>query len=206
MKSFGWEAWSKADGAIMIEYADGTAITVKNDGITGYSFVQEYLREVSKHHSEHLEAADMILRRDFGDEYENMSRVPNIYNANLALRSLNCAFGGIDEVPDYNGEGEFRAEFRPCPNRATCRFNGYNPNYAQRYKACCNPFYETGLTPPQLRVAELLINTGLSNEEIAERLSLAEKSVRNHCTHIYERMGVSSRAELIKKLAGKRIK
>lgn len=206
MKSFGWEAWSEADGGIMVKYADGTCVTVKNDGITGYSFVLDYLREVGKHHREHLEAADMILRQEFGKEYENMSRVPNVYNANLALRSLNCAFGGIDDVLDFNGAGEFRAEFRPCPARATCRFNGYNPNHAQRYKACCNPFYETGLTPTQLRVAELLVNTYMSVSEIANHLSLAEKSVTNHCTHIYERMGVSGRTELIKKLSGKRFK
>lgn len=42
-----------------------------------------------------------------------------------------------------------------------------------------------------------LVAQGLSNEEIASRLALAQKTVRNHVTHIYEKLGVSNRARAV---------
>jgi DNA-binding NarL/FixJ family response regulator len=46
------------------------------------------------------------------------------------------------------------------------------------------------------REAEVLglIATGLSNRQVAERLHLAEKTVGNHVQHVYEKIGVSTRA------------
>jgi pimeloyl-ACP methyl ester carboxylesterase len=42
-----------------------------------------------------------------------------------------------------------------------------------------------------------LIARGLDNAQIAARLELAEKTVRNHITHIFEKMQVESRAQAI---------
>lgn len=204
MDKIGWKAYQKADGSVMIAFADESVITVKNDGITGYSFVLEYLCEISKHYKKHLEAVDMMLRRIFGNGYENMRRIQNVYNANLAVLSLNCTLTRLDHQLDYD-DGEFYPKFCKCPSRCTCQFNGYNPKLSDKQIVCCNPIYETGLTPMQLQVAKLLVNTGFANNEIAERLSISEKSVRNHCTHIYNKMQVLSRVGLRKKLLGKRI-
>ena len=41
-----------------------------------------------------------------------------------------------------------------------------------------------------------LIAQGLPNNSIAERLSIAEKTVRNHLTIVYSKLQVSSRLEL----------
>ena len=38
---------------------------------------------------------------------------------------------------------------------------------------------------------------GLSNEEIAGRLSISEKTVRNHASNIFDKLGVWSRAQAI---------
>jgi DNA-binding NarL/FixJ family response regulator len=38
---------------------------------------------------------------------------------------------------------------------------------------------------------------GMKNREIAERLHLSEQTVKNHLFRIYERLGISNRAELI---------
>jgi len=40
-----------------------------------------------------------------------------------------------------------------------------------------------------------LINEGLSNAEIAERLSLSDKTVRNHISNIFDKLGVWTRAQ-----------
>jgi DNA-binding NarL/FixJ family response regulator len=42
-----------------------------------------------------------------------------------------------------------------------------------------------------------LITEGLSNTDIADRLTISEKTVRNHTSNIFEKLGVWSRAQAI---------
>ncbi|MEQ1607304.1 MAG: response regulator transcription factor [Pyrinomonadaceae bacterium] len=51
------------------------------------------------------------------------------------------------------------------------------------------------LTAGELRIIRL-VTEGLGNREIANKLSLAEKTVRNHLTVIYSKLHLSSRLEL----------
>ena len=52
------------------------------------------------------------------------------------------------------------------------------------------------LTPRQREVAALLVLTGLSYKQIADRLELSDGTVRTHTEKIYRALGVHSRAEL----------
>ncbi|WP_246126802.1 response regulator [Embleya hyalina] len=52
------------------------------------------------------------------------------------------------------------------------------------------------LTDRECEVLDLLAR-GLDNRRIARRLFLAEKTVRNHITHIFEKLHVSTRAEAV---------
>lgn len=52
------------------------------------------------------------------------------------------------------------------------------------------------LTKREREVLQLLVQ-GLSNREISERMSLSEHTVKNYILHIFDKMGVSSRAELL---------
>ena len=52
------------------------------------------------------------------------------------------------------------------------------------------------LTPRERDVLHLVAQ-GLSNDEIAERLFISSKTVRNHLTHIFSKMDVTRRAEAI---------
>jgi len=50
-----------------------------------------------------------------------------------------------------------------------------------------------GLTAREVEVLALLAR-GLSNKQIAKRLTVAPKTVSNHVEHIYTKIAVSSRA------------
>ena len=52
------------------------------------------------------------------------------------------------------------------------------------------------LTPREREVVAL-VGEGLKNEQIAERLCVSEKTVRNNLTVVYDKLGVSNRLELI---------
>lgn len=52
-----------------------------------------------------------------------------------------------------------------------------------------------GLTPRELEVVAAVVG-GLTNKEIARKLSVSEDTVKHHVTNIFDRIGVSSRLEL----------
>lgn len=58
-----------------------------------------------------------------------------------------------------------------------------------------------GLTPTEERVAGL-VAAGLSNKQVARELVVSVSAVERHLTRIYEKLGVRSRAELVRRRAG----
>ena len=52
------------------------------------------------------------------------------------------------------------------------------------------------LTPREREILELVAH-GLDNEAIAGRLELSEKTVRNNITHIFDKLGIATRAQAI---------
>ena len=201
-----WEAHTNLkDGFAKIEFANGREITVKNDGVTGYDFVVEYLEEIEAHYHSHLLAADLKLQQRLGKNYKTVKSFANRYRSELALISLNCSFGKEDEIPDYEKDGTFHPEFTLCPERYNCPFNGYNPSFADKNMVCCNPVYECGLTPKQAKVADLMVNTSLSYEDMAAALACSPSNVDNIRKRIFGLLGVASRPELVQMLQGKRL-
>lgn len=59
--------------------------------------------------------------------------------------------------------------------------------------------FQLQFTQRELEVIRFLI-CGKSNEQIALQLNICTRAVEHHLTHIYEKLGVSSRAEAIIKL------
>lgn len=202
----GWEAETRMrDGQVNVEFTDGQRIVVKNDGITGFDFVVKYLQRMEERYGAHLIAIDQILQRDLADDYKVIKSVPNVYKAHLAVQSMNCVFGRCDEVLDCDLDGEFHMEFTHCPRRATCRFNGYNERYKDKIIVGCNPVYECGLTPSQARVAQLLANTDMTYEQIAETLGNSKRTAEQLGRQVFATLGVDSRPELIQRFKGKRL-
>lgn len=204
MKS--WEAETRMrDGQVNVEFSDGCRIVVKNDGVTGYDFVEEYLQRMDRNYHAHLVAVDQILQRDLASDYKAVKAVPNVYRAHLAVQSMNCVFGRCDEIYDCDENGELHMEFTACPRRATCRFNGYSDKYRDKLLVGCNPIYECGLTPTQAKVADLIVNADMSSEQIAQAMGNSKRTAEWTTSQVFAALGVKSRPELVRKLKGKRL-
>ena len=54
----------------------------------------------------------------------------------------------------------------------------------------------SGLTSREAEILERIAR-GLDNAQIAAQLGLSEKTVRNHITHIFDKLGVQTRAQAI---------
>ncbi len=69
---------------------------------------------------------------------------------------------------------------------------------AQGYKerVLIGYFMARGLTKREAEVMDLLL-TGVSNKEIADKLFVAEKTVKTHAWQIYKKMNVKTRYELM---------
>ncbi|MGO1173744.1 MAG: response regulator [Actinomycetaceae bacterium] len=61
----------------------------------------------------------------------------------------------------------------------------------------------SALTPSERRILDLL-GDGLANREIAERLGVAEKTVKNHVTALLSKMGLQRRTQVVAWVVGQR--
>ena len=75
-------------------------------------------------------------------------------------------------------------------------FNGESVTWEQ---PPVQPRLPEPLTPRELRVARL-VTAGMTNAEIARRLSVSHKTVEAHLTHIYRKASVRSRTELVTRM------
>lgn len=64
------------------------------------------------------------------------------------------------------------------------------------------PDHDNDLTPRERAILHEICNAR-SNKEIARILDMSEKTVRNHATHIFAKLGVSTRQEAILKMRGR---
>jgi len=74
----------------------------------------------------------------------------------------------------------------PVAQRVLSMLTGESPN---------RDFYD-GLTPRELEVLKM-IAAGLPNKRIAFRLKISEKTVRNHISHIYEKLQIYDRSQAV---------
>ncbi len=92
---------------------------------------------------------------------------------------------------------------------------GYRTDIAELVRACqsaVSPAYEVGLHADQLhaenqatqkvltaRQIEILqlLSRGLSYQEVGEQLNVTTKTIKNHASAIYERLGVKNKTEAI---------
>jgi DNA-binding CsgD family transcriptional regulator len=99
-------------------------------------------------------------------------------------------------------EGATRVAVRRLPaGQAACGLRA--PHVALIFEAPERaPTWAAAVTPRQREVAELLAS-GATSPEVARHLGLALETVRTHVKAIYERLGIASRAELARVVAGR---
>jgi DNA-binding NarL/FixJ family response regulator len=73
----------------------------------------------------------------------------------------------------------------------TSFFRGEKPVSVER------PVVPERLTPREAQIVEL-VSLGLPNKQIAERLSIAENTVRHHLTSIFDKLAVENRVQLMR--------
>ncbi|MGH9276277.1 MAG: helix-turn-helix domain-containing protein, partial [Acidimicrobiales bacterium] len=59
------------------------------------------------------------------------------------------------------------------------------------------------LSPQEERVLTLIAD-GLTNKEVAARLFISPRTVQAHLTHVYAKLGVSSRVDLAREVTRRR--
>lgn len=198
------ELITNPDGTVLVRYGDGRCLTVSDDGGQGYDFALRYLGHMAKVYSNHLRAADCLLQRQMPPaEYRALRTDERAYNAHLAVQSMHCIFGALDNIPDCDAVGNLNVEFVPCPCRGNCPYNGYK--HRDKRIVCCNPIYELPLTRRQLEVADLLVNTSFASDDIATALGISTQNVRNLTAAIYAALNVANRQELTLLLRNKRL-
>lgn len=200
-----FELITNPDGSILVRYHDGRMLSVDDDADgPAYDFAVSYLGLLSVNYRSHLYAADLLLKRQYtASEYRDLRADTRKYNLRLALQSMHCCFGAIDNIPDCDSMGNLNVEFVQCPLRATCPYNGYK--HRDTRLACCNPIYETNLTRRQAEVADLLVNTSYNTDDIATALCTSGNNVRHLASVIYATFDVANRQELTLLLKNKRL-
>ena len=101
-------------------------------------------------------------------------------------RALAAMIPGARFVP-LESQNHILLEQEPAFAQLFQEIEGFLPGGAGRFE---------GLTARESQILEHIAR-GLDNAQIAAHLDLSEKTVRNHITHIFDKIGVESRAQAI---------
>lgn len=144
------------------------------------------LGALAAQHSERLDGSG-YPRGLKGNMLPPAARIPaaaDVYRAMVEPRPHRGARSAAD------AEVELRAEVRQG------RLDGDAADAVLRaagHQFVRRPERPAGLTPREVEILGLVAR-GLSNKEIAQRLHITPKTVRNHVEHVYMKIGVSNRA------------
>ena len=100
-----------------------------------------------------------------------------------------CLYGGFNSEPDLNvAAGKFNPEFWDCGLRDHCIF---------KCEICKGIVTEFGTVSKREIEVIRLVQSGMLSKEIAVVLGISFNTVNNTIAHIFEKVGVNNRAELI---------
>jgi pimeloyl-ACP methyl ester carboxylesterase/DNA-binding CsgD family transcriptional regulator len=156
---------------------------------------------------------DLCLKTTTGEVAANLLEARALMDVSALLREVRTptlVLHSRDEVVVTIAEGRFLAteipgaEFVELDSRNHILL-GHEPAW-QRFREAVLAFLQAGETAGESAFAALsvrerevlaLMAEGLSNTEIAERLNISEKTVRNHASNLFDKLGVWSRAQAI---------
>jgi DNA-binding CsgD family transcriptional regulator len=101
-------------------------------------------------------------------------------------------------LPDEDGENHLVATAIRLPQTALVGVTAY-PAWADFQYLWADLHKAFGLTPSEQEICRSL-SSGLTADRVAEKMETSVKTVRTHIRHVYSKLGVSSREELLHKL------
>jgi predicted ATPase/DNA-binding CsgD family transcriptional regulator len=104
----------------------------------------------------------------------------------------------VAAVRDTLGEKDFEAAWAEGAALSTEEAIAYAQRDRGQRKRPTNGW--ASLTPTELDVVRL-VSEGLANKDIATRLFVSPRTVQTHLTHVYTKLGVSSRVQLVQEAA-----
>jgi ATP/maltotriose-dependent transcriptional regulator MalT len=137
---------------------------------------------------------DLRVRRDW--YFQKLSSKNTIPRLTHNLRLVDCGFSqSVGPVWSRITELDSRNHILLQDEPAWQRFCEAVQSFLQPGAAIiASPF--AALSARERQVLSL-ISDGLSNTDIAERLAISEKTVRNHASNVFDKLGVWSRAQAI---------
>lgn len=202
-----FEAQDLLDGRILLMFGNGKILCWDLSTPEGIDFADEYIDDLRSIVPYHLDAIEMLLKQDLGEYKYNRMLLNEMYHKELLVKqSIRCCFGKLDNTPDRDFTGKYNFEFVACPRRDTCPFNGYNPKNKDNKYVICNPIINTGLSSKEAEVTQFLIQTELTNTQIAAVLHISMNTLKRHICHIFAKIKINSRAELTNKLLNQRLR
>ena len=194
MKRF--EAYIIPGGEVEIQLTDSHE-TFLLESETGVMFASELMDELRRQHPTMLLATEQKIKNGNRSIYALMKQNRTTYLLRMAHQICSCCFGERDEIPDFDGQ-RFRME-RPkgCREAKYCPWNGYLDRNRDSFMVICGAKREYGLTPTERRVATLAKQGFTSPIVIAEAMGIAQKSVWNHLSSIYRKVGVENMSDFI---------
>lgn len=121
------------------------------------------------------------------NHYSKLSWNRPLQEYRIIRQFCKCNFGNLDIYNvDIDDKKTFNFENIPCPMRGECKMENI----------VCHPQFNSMLSTAEKRVAKL-ISKGKSNDEIASLLFISSNTVRGHLRHIYKKLNINSRHELM---------
>lgn len=201
-----FEAFSFPDGTIKITFNSGDIQKLDMSVPKCREFVDEYLDDLKSLFPGHLQGVESLLKSDLGDKYNSMLLNSDYHKELLVHQSLSCCAGLLDDTPDRDINGKYHFEHVSCQRRRTCPFNGFNNKNNGKKDVVCNPLLNTGFSPKEAEVAEFFLDTALTNNQIADICCISVNTLKRHVAHIFAKLHISTRTELINKLSNQRFK
>jgi len=100
----------------------------------------------------------------------------------------------VESVRNALGEAEFDAAWAAGLALSTDETIAYAQRGHAEHKRASSGW--NSLTPTELNVVRL-VSEGLGNKDIGTRLFISPRTVQTHLTHVYAKLGITSRVQLV---------
>lgn len=208
MEAFSAKLYHAGEGIMIFFLESKTTKIIKDVGTSEMDdFYDEYLSLMNEQYPGHIKGIHQLLKMCMGaKKYNNISKIPFLLKRHVAFQSLKCAFPKMDNIPAYDGNGNFDFKYGHRTGGCfMCPYCGYRDN-ENKDLSVYNPIYHTSLTSMEIEVASQLINSMRTTEDIRNILNCSMDEITKIEGSIYKKMKVNNRFELKYVLNNKRIK